>query len=282
MRGKNSGVFVVGHRGMLGHVVERYFRQRGHEVETTESRYDGRPDDALISAIQASKAPFIVNCLGRIKQKSEDFTELYRSNTLLPLHLAQSLRSDQFLIHASSDCVFSGGRGRYDVRDKPDPDDLYGTSKMLGEIVVRHPQVSVVRASVIGPERGGNLGLMAWFLSQSTIRPVNGFTNHIWNGITTLEWARLAEEIILGGTTPTSRFVTQPGTAPISKYALLGVIRDVYATGHDIQPVEADRAIDRSLIPTDERQSIESQLRDLALWYDVGDAKTSVPLPLDD
>src|SRR5688500_325675 len=100
---------------MLGHVVEGYLRQRGYDVETSESRYEAEPDDALMSAIRASRASVIVNCLGRIKQKSGQFLELYRSNALLPVHLAQSLRPDQHLIHASSDCVFSGTRGRYDV-----------------------------------------------------------------------------------------------------------------------------------------------------------------------
>jgi dTDP-4-dehydrorhamnose reductase len=262
--------FVAGHRGMLGHVVARLLAERGVEVGTSEERYSGGPSDPLVEAARDSGAEVVVNCLGRIKQKSQDPRDLATANALFPLHLVQRLRRGQFLLHASSDCVFAGARGRYRVDDERDATDDYGRSKIIGEGVARWPDVSVIRVSIIGPERDrstGGSGLLAWLLSRSTALPVPGYTNHLWNGITTLEWARVALELLerrAKGEAPPS--IVQPSGTTVSKYELLCAIRDAFGTGHRIVPTEAPERIDRTLSPTSQRRSIEEQLRELAVW----------------
>lgn len=261
-------VFVLGHRGMLGHVAARWFAERGHEVRTTDARYTAAARDPLVEAVRESDARWVVNCLGRIKQKSADPAELYRSNTLLPLQLASRLRPDQHLVHASSDCVFSGTRGGYRADEPGDADDVYGVSKLLGEAVGHAPNATVVRVSIIGPELGDGRGLMGWFLTQPADRPVNGFTDHRWNGITTLEWARLVDgllERLARGTRPPALF--QPGTDAISKYELLVQLRDVFATGHEIRPVASGTRVDRTLVPDPHLGALRPQLEALRDWY---------------
>ena len=126
-------VFVLGHRGMLGHVVARFLEQQGCEVVTSSLRYGGAARDSLVEAVRDSGCIWVVNALGRIKQKAEDPSELYLANSLFPLHLGTRMRSEQRLIHASSDCVFSGRRGQYSLADERDAYDVYGLSKALGE-----------------------------------------------------------------------------------------------------------------------------------------------------
>src|SRR5688572_12817414 len=189
-------VFVVGHRGMLGHVVAKYLSQRGCDVTTSELRYSALPKDPLIEEIRNSGCTWVVNALGKIKQKCQDPNALFQANSLFPLHLKKRMHPNQRLIHASTDCIFSGRAGNYSVDAEPDPEDDYGLSKLLGECVAEAGRAYVLRASIIGLEQEGHAGLMAWFLRQEG--PVNGFTNHFWNGITTLEWSKVCLEVMHG------------------------------------------------------------------------------------
>ena len=38
------------------------------------------------------------------------------------------------IIQLSTDCVFSGKKGMYIEKDSPDADDIYGRSKIMGEL----------------------------------------------------------------------------------------------------------------------------------------------------
>ncbi|HTD62681.1 MAG TPA: sugar nucleotide-binding protein [Gemmatimonadaceae bacterium] len=260
-------VFVLGHRGMLGHVVARAVAERGHEVVTSNERYGGAPRDPLIEAVRSSGCPAVFNCLGSTKRREQDLPELYRANAQMPAHLAARARANQHIIHASTDCVFDGQRGNYRVDEEPTADDPYGFSKRLGEMIAGRPNVTVLRVSIIGPDARPNArGLLPWFLSSSTT--AEGYTNWRWNGITTLEWADVALDVIerRHRGEPLAP-VLQPGTMPISKYELLVKFRDAYRTRREIVPVAAPTAIDRTLVPTERRPPIDEQLIRLREWY---------------
>ncbi|NUQ20466.1 MAG: sugar nucleotide-binding protein [Gemmatimonadaceae bacterium] len=261
----SGSVFVAGHRGMLGHMVTRHLTEKGYTVRTSDARYGGSAADALVASARASDARYVVNCIGRIWQKSMEPADLFLANALFPVHLAQKLRPDQHLFHASTDCVFAGDRGNYAVDDAPDAEDEYGVSKQLGEGVARWPNVSVLRVSIVGTDLGGGHGLLGWFLKQPQDLPVNGYVNHFWNGITTLEWARiLVDRIERLERGEAHSPLTQPGTEPIDKYTLLCAFRDAFGTRHEIRPVEAATRIDRTLAPTERRAPIAEQLSALA------------------
>jgi dTDP-4-dehydrorhamnose reductase len=257
-------VFVLGHRGMLGHVVARAVAERGHEVVTSSERYSGSPRDPLVEAVRASRCTAVLNCLGSTKRREQDLTELYHANAQFPLHLAARLHPDQHLVHASTDCVFDGKRGHYGVDEEPTASDPYGFSKRLGEMIAGRLNVTVIRVSIIGPDyRPYSRGLLAWFLNQPTSAPVPGYTNWRWDGITTLEWTDIALDVIARG----GGELVQPATRPMSKYELLGTFRDAYGTKHEIAPALAPTTIDRTLVPTEERAPIEEQLKRLRDWY---------------
>lgn len=271
-RAASLRVFVAGHRGMLGHVVARAFAERGIEIVTCDERYTGGASDPLVEAARESRADVVVNCLGLIKQKSTDARALAMANALFPLHLVQRLHPDQYLLHASTDCVFAGTRGSYAADDERDATDDYGRSKILGEGVARWPNATVIRVSIVGPATGRGdargQGLLAWFLAQPGDATLHGFTNHRWNGITTLEWGRVALELLerraAGESLPR---IVQPGSDALDKHALLHLFRDVFGTTQRIVPGEADEAVDRTLVPTMRRPPIAEQLHALAAWY---------------
>src|SRR5580704_19372743 len=72
MTGRDRRVFVLGHRGMLGHVVARYAAEAGCTVLTSDARYTASPRDALVEEVRESDASAVINCLGLTKQRSDD------------------------------------------------------------------------------------------------------------------------------------------------------------------------------------------------------------------
>ena len=106
---------------------------------------------------------------------------------------------------------------------------------------------------------------MGWFLSQKG--GVKGFTNHRWNGITTLEWAKIALEVIEGKLLPTGPIIQIASAAAVSKYELLKLMGEVWRHNIAIEPVEAPEAVDRTLAADIMRSSIRNQLREQYDWY---------------
>lgn len=253
---------MLGHRGMLGSVVSRYLAEQGFRVITSERRYGAEPESALLEDVAAAHADAVVNCLGAIPAAGRSGTEVMTSNALLPSHLAAVL-GGTLLIHASTDCVFDGGRGHYSIDDAPNSTDAYGLSKRIGEACAFWPNTVILRTSIVGPSAGEGRGLLGWFLSHDG--PVDGWTDHLWNGITTLAWAELAARTIEGtGLRPGMHHPTTLGT--VSKEELLRLFADVFDHRIEIRPTATGRALDRTLVPTVEMAPLLEQLIALRGW----------------
>ena len=79
-------VLILGHRGMLGHMVKMYLEQF-YTIETISDRWG---TEEFKAAIQESDADYLINCIGAIPQRTKDFT----INWELPIWLDQNfLRS---------------------------------------------------------------------------------------------------------------------------------------------------------------------------------------------
>ncbi len=255
-------ILVLGASGMLGHTVLRYLKLNcTQEVIGTvrnQAAVDLLPQQlraSVVSGVEAQDADglrrlfarvrpvAVINCVGLVKQRSGAVAalEAIPINSLLPhrlLDLCQ--RVDARLIHISTDCVFAGTAGMYHEDDAADALDLYGRSKLLGE--VHHPQALTLRTSIIGPELNGAQGLLGWVLSQQT--RVRGFTRAFFSGLTTLELARVLCDVVLPH--PHLSGLYHVAGERISKYDLLCLIGQVYGHSIEIEP-SADLVIDRSL-----------------------------------
>ena len=165
----------------------------------------------------------IINAIGITKQKINNYSisDVEEINSLFPHKLAELCISLNIkLIHLSTDCVFSGEKGFYGLKDEPDAKDLYGISKYKGEIDKK--SVLTLRKSTIGFEINYNKGLLEWFIKQKGY--VNGYTNSIFSGVTTLELAKvirylLDEKINLEG-------IYHVSAEPIDKCSLLNIIKN--------------------------------------------------------
>ncbi|MBP9664969.1 MAG: sugar nucleotide-binding protein, partial [Pyrinomonadaceae bacterium] len=147
-------------------------------------------------------------------------------------------------ISVSTDCVFSGRKGNYSESDEPDARDLYGLSKLLGE--VKAGNCLTLRTSMIGRELNSQNSLVEWFLSNRGGR-VDGWTKAIYSGFPTLELAKIIGDII--EFSPDLRGMYHVSSDPVSKFDLLQLLDDAYGARVEITPSEKV-VIDRSLDST--------------------------------
>jgi dTDP-4-dehydrorhamnose reductase len=202
-----------------------------------------------LSSLLASKKPdVVINCIGVVKQKLDagDVLQTIPLNTLLPHHLAKMTKKIKSrLILISTDCVFSGHQGNYKESDIPDCTDLYGQSKLWGEVTnLKH--VLTIRTSIIGHQlasrQGLHQGLLDWFLKQKKVAP--GYINTIFSGLPTNELSKVIRDLIL----PNKELhgLYHVSASPISKYDLLNLIAKIY--DKKIKVIEQpEPALDRSL-----------------------------------
>jgi dTDP-4-dehydrorhamnose reductase len=246
---------------MLGHQLLKSFQPR-HEVKVTlrqdlpayvstglfnrENAYDAidvRSLERLLEVMADFRPEAVINAVGIVKQRSDakQCIPSLEINALLPHRLAVLCRGiGARLIHLSTDCVFSGGKGNYQESDPSDAEDLYGKTKYLGE--VHDGNCLTLRTSIIGRELFRRKSLLEWFLAQKG--PVKGFGNAIYTGFTTLELTRIIEKMLLEY--PDASGVYQVSSDPINKYELLLLFRE--KLGHDIEIIREDSfCCDRSL-----------------------------------
>lgn len=258
-------VLVLGVSGMLGNAVIRMFDQapafevRGSARSASALHYfeealrpkivtgvDVENVDQLARLFEATRPDVVVNCIGLIKQLADakDPLAALPINSILPHRLARlaSLVGAR-LIHVSTDCVFAGTRGNYVESDLPDAQDLYGRSKLLGE--VDYANAVTLRTSIIGRELGSANGLVGWFLAQQG--SVRGFTHAVFSGLPTVELARVMRDFVVPRTT--MRGLYHVSAAPIAKYDLLKLVATQYGKPIEIRPDDALR-INRSLDST--------------------------------
>jgi dTDP-4-dehydrorhamnose reductase len=194
----------------------------------------------------AREAPDVVlNCIGIIKQRpqSDDPATSIALNALFP-HLLADACGDlgARLITFGTDCVFKGDRGGYTEDDHGDANDLYGRTKLLGELRDRTNALTL-RTSIVGRELTTFQSLIEWLISQEG-RTISGYRKAIFTGLTTNQVANVVGRLIVDA--PDLQGLFHLAGPVISKHDLLAVVRD--ALGLNIE-IEADDefVIDRSL-----------------------------------
>jgi dTDP-4-dehydrorhamnose reductase len=255
-------LLILGGGGMLGHKLLQVASERFETYATVHASIEHSraadvfdPSrtieqvaadrlDSVAGALDVAHPDVVVNCIGIVKQREDAHDPIMSItvNALFPHQLAALCRQrGARLIQISTDCVFSGRGSLYKETDPPDPEDLYGRSKLLGEVAGEG--CLTVRTSMIGRELGTDRGLVEWVLSQRG-RTVRGFRRAVFSGLTTLELSRIICEVAerhrdLHG-------LWHVAAEPISKLELLHLIRETYSLNLTIEPTDQP-AIDRSL-----------------------------------
>lgn len=260
-------ILIMGGEGMLGHKVFEVLSSRfevfstfrssssPHEISPLYekisrkylfSKVDALNFDTVERVFKKVKPGIVINCIGIVKQlkEAEDHMLCIEVNSLFPHKLARlCVANNARLFQISTDCVFSGKKGNYNESDIPDPVDLYGRSKLLGE--VEGEGCLTIRTSLIGREIIKKSSLLEWFLEQRG-RKIKGYTHAIFSGVTTAVLARIIGNLIVDY--PRLCGIYHVASNPVSKYDLLVMIRNAMGLNIEIEPSE-EYFCDRSLNP---------------------------------
>ena len=229
---------VVRNKQSILNKIGKYAENNLHIIE------DIKQTELVDDLLGKINPDYVINCVGIVKQSplAEEYIESVTINALLPHQLQlMGLKYDFRLIHISTDCVFDGKRGCYKEDDIPNASDLYGRSKLLGEVA--YGCGLTLRTSIIGHELSDSThGLMEWLLAQNDT--VKGYTKAIFSGLTTLELTKVILDVIIPQDLPSGLY--QVSSNPISKYDLIGLIAKIYHKKIKIEPSD-HLLIDRSL-----------------------------------
>lgn len=218
-------ITILGSTGMLGSMVA--------ETLDLDFKVLNRPEFDAEKVTRFRTTGTTVNCIGVLKPFCDDVERAIRVNALFPHILPEGT------IQIATDCVYSGNKGSYIETDPHDPIDVYGKTKSLGEA----SHVKNLRCSIIGPEKKGHYSLLDWFLSQES---ADGYMNHMWNGVTTLHFARVVQGVIREGIDLPQVQHLVPANK-VSKMTLLRLIASAYKKDIRVKGVDAPQAIDRTL-----------------------------------
>jgi dTDP-4-dehydrorhamnose reductase len=235
-------VLVLGQRGMLGHMVKAYLQKQNLEIFETDYRF---PSEEFYEYVKNYRGDYIINCIGAIPQKTKNF----EVNAALPIWLDQNANCK--IIHAGTDCEID--------------DDDYGISKREASEYLKNfgRRTKIIKTSIIGPELGTRkYSLLEWFLNSE--KEVSGYTKALWNGNTTLEWAKNCYRILLNWDSYHKENILEGEC--LSKFELLEKIKQIFSKNISIlksDKVDCNKCL-RGEIKT---SSIDTQLIELKEEY---------------
>lgn len=247
-------VVVLGCKGMAGHVIKAYLKSigeydvwgiaRGIKTGSNLINLDVSNTRQLESILYKNSFDIVVNCIGLLNKTAEDNPELaVWFNSYFPQLLASYGEKYGFkLIHISTDCVFSGKEGSYTEESFKDGIGYYSQTKALGEIV--NNKDLTFRTSIIGPElKIDGIGLFHWFMHQ--MKPISGYTEAYWTGVTTFELAKAIHQAIHQDLTGLYHLVNN---SKISKYELLGLFNTIFKNNSIEILADSNYKSDKSLV----------------------------------
>jgi dTDP-4-dehydrorhamnose reductase len=269
--GTMKRLVVLGANGMLGYAVSEYFsRHQWSVVRLTRNEYDIVNESMAKLEKLCKGANVVVNCAGVIKPqiKYHSVDDVLRINGVFPRNLAKMCnRMNIKCFHITTDCVYSGKKGKYSEEDSFDAEDLYGVSKNLGE----NNECMTLRTSIIGEEKNQSRSLLSWAIGQKG-KEVLGFTNHNWNGVTTVCLSEIMETILKKNMYDKGVFHIFSKEA-VTKYELLQLINRIYGLSLSVKEHENETMCDRTLssvFPLNNMvmlKSLETQLEEMRKFF---------------
>lgn len=259
-------VLIFGGSGMLGHklsqVISRhtdtYVTLRDRGIATKYPQFfqhariieavDALDAESIARAFEEARPDVVINAIGVVKQlaTAKDAQVSIGVNSLFPHRLVEFCTAGGArLIHISTDCVFSGSEGDYRESNNADPEDLYGRSKLLGE--VHSGNALTIRTSIIGRQICGSHALLEWFLAQEGGR-IKGYKKAIFTGWPTLALSEIIAKILVEH--QDLKGIIHVPSNPISKFDLLTLIKDKFDLNIEIEPsdqVDCNRSLNGDL-----------------------------------
>ena len=268
-------IVILGTNGMLGRYLYKFFSDKTSYkvIPITRIEFDVLKNDMQflerLLKDNLHKQTLVINCIGKIPQRCRNQEELrkkreyYLINSIFPHNLWSLCKKyDCKMIHPTTDCVYSGQKSNYTENDMADELSDYGISKSLGDNL----DCTVIRASIIGREIDNKVSFLEWVISKKD-GEIDGYSHHIWNGVTCLEYCKLVEYLIKDNVFWTGvRHIQSPASK--SKYELAVIINEIFNLNLKINKVISDENIDKTLCsiyePVFEISNLEKQIKELA------------------
>lgn len=156
-------VLVTGANGQLGYDVAKELQKQNIECcGATRKEFDIVDFEATEKFITNYMPDVVIHCAAYTAvDKAEDEQELcFHVNASATENIAQICKKlDAKMVYISTDYIFDGTQGGfYEVDDKPNPINVYGKTKLLGEQAVQKilKKYFIVRISWVFGEHGNN------------------------------------------------------------------------------------------------------------------------------
>lgn len=267
-------ILVLGISGMLGQEVYRsvkkHFpyvtvgtnRQAEFKSATNERVLKFHAHDDITKILEKYEFTHVINCIGVIKpqifeDKLESVYNAFYVNSVFSRNLSDICRKKAIrLYQIQTDCVYNGVKGGYDEDAKFSPIDIYGMSKLFGETT--NDSTTNLRCSIVGKEIYSKKSLLEWAINQDSNSEINGFTNHIWNGISTRAFTKVLIGMIREDYIIPNRIQHLVPADIVNKATLLKIILNHFGRNDVVvNKIKTQEKIDRSLITKYENENLK-------------------------
>jgi dTDP-4-dehydrorhamnose reductase len=154
-------ILITGANGQLGHELVRATVAAGHEVvATSHETLDITDKLAVDAAIMAARPDVVIHAAAwtAVDACESDPDKAMLVNGTATKYVADAARAvGAHVVYISTDYVFDGSKtSAYDEEDAPNPQSVYGASKLAGERALG-PNDAIVRIAWVCGFYGGNM-----------------------------------------------------------------------------------------------------------------------------
>ena len=163
-------------------------------------KIDIRKMDSVTLCVDKFNPDSIINCAANVNldflENNPDLAFSINSEGAKNVALVAKKKCIK-LVHISTDGVFDGAKGMYTENDSPNPINVYGKSKLLGEKLIQENLEDhiIIRTNFYGINQK-NTGLLNWIIQRlSDGERIIGFDNIIFNPLHVSDLSKLILEI---------------------------------------------------------------------------------------
>ena len=155
-------ILVTGSEGQVGCALLARLQGKAEVRAHDRQTLDITDREAVIAEVKAFRPHVIINAAAytAVDKAESDAVAAYAVNADGVRHLAEAAAETEALfLHISTDYVFNGDKsGDYLETDVPNPQTVYGKSKLAGEEIAlfTHPRTIVLRTAWVFGEHGHN------------------------------------------------------------------------------------------------------------------------------
>ena len=179
---------ITGAHGFLGANAVAHLSPHANVIGITREQHDLTTPESLANEITEIKPDYLLHAAAiadhALCEEQPDLAEAVNSQATKVIARAAQMAGTK-LIYVSTDAVFCGQpsaatpAGNYQESDQPNPNTVYGESKLAGELNAEsETNPLIVRTNFFGWSPTGHRSILEFFVNElRENRSVNGFTN---------------------------------------------------------------------------------------------------------